>query len=89
MVPTPTSRRAAAQRLDLRNRGVTMVLNAMRHGAALYKMFTPSGTVWTLSNGCRVSTQVAAVVIVDPDIASVGDGLFDDGSTQTYRYVSN
>jgi hypothetical protein len=88
-IPRFTSHRATAQRLDRRNRGVTVVLNAMRHGSALHKMFTPSGTVWTLTNGCRVNSSVAAVVIVNPNIVSVGDGLFGDASTQTYRFISD
>jgi hypothetical protein len=88
-ISTPASLRTTAQHLDRRNRGVTAALNAMRRGAALYKMFTPNGTVWTLSNGCRVSPTIAAVVIVNPNIVSVGDGLFNDGSAQTYRYVSD
>jgi len=88
-IPTPTSRRAVAQRRDRHNRGAAIVLNAMRHGSALHKMFTPSGTVWTLTNGCRVSPSIAAVVIANPIVASVGDSLFNDGSSQTYRFVSN
>jgi hypothetical protein len=37
IIPTPASLRATAQRLDRRDRGVTVVLNAMRHGAALHR----------------------------------------------------
>jgi hypothetical protein len=34
--------------------------------------------IWWLTNGSRVSFEVTKLVIVNPDITSVGDSLFRD-----------
>jgi hypothetical protein len=43
--------------------------------------------IWWLTNGSRVSSEVSKLVIVNPDITSVGDSLFRNAPGQTYRSV--
>jgi hypothetical protein len=43
--------------------------------------------IWWLTNGSRVSSEVAKLVIFNPDITSVSDSLFRNAPGQTYRSV--
>jgi hypothetical protein len=42
---------------------------------------------WMLSDGQRISSEVARLVINDHRVVSVGDSLFQGMTGQTYRYV--
>jgi hypothetical protein len=84
MTHTIASRRRVARHLDQLN----AVLEAMKGGAALHF----NGTEWFFSNGCVVDVAIAQAVIrhasvVGVGVVNVGDALFGDIATQTYRYV--
>jgi len=85
-IPTPTSLRRQAARIDRRRHAADWVDIAMRNGGlALHLSYGPSGASWRLSNGKSVSPEIAKIVIADPDVVSVGDALFRDTPAQTFR----
>jgi hypothetical protein len=43
--------------------------------------------MWRLSDGTCVSSEIAKTVILDPDVVSVGDALFQDMPVQTFCFV--
>jgi hypothetical protein len=43
--------------------------------------------LWWLTDGRAVSPEIAKLVIVDADVGSVGDALFQDMPTQTFRFI--
>jgi hypothetical protein len=45
------------------------------------------GAHWFLSNGENVDTEIAELVIKDPRVAAVGDGVFEGEPGQTWRYA--
>jgi hypothetical protein len=65
------------------------VLTQMRdRGAALHRHHDRRrGPVWTLANGREVEDHVAAQVVKNPSVIGVGDALFKDVPSQTYRWV--
>ena len=66
----------------------TMVLNRMRSGQALHMQYTKYGPRWYLSGGMEVEPDVAECVIELPAVVGVGDALFADAHTQTYRFTN-
>ena len=42
-----------------------------------------------MSNGRYVNDAVARIVITDKGVVGVGDTLFADGTSQTWRFVEN
>jgi hypothetical protein len=54
-------------------------------GLALHCSYERSGVVWSLSNG--KSPKIANLVIINPDVVSVGDALFQDMPAQMFRFV--
>jgi hypothetical protein len=58
----------------------------MRAGAALHLTYG-SQTPWTLSNGMAVTNAVARVLVASPNVVGVGDTLFGEGPSQTFRWV--
>ncbi len=40
-----------------------------------------------MSNGRYVNAAVARIVIADKHVVGVGDTLFEDGPSQTWRFV--
>jgi hypothetical protein len=86
---TPSTLRNNSRRLDRLNAGVAAVLHAMRAGATLHLEFYETGPKWRTSNGRYVTDAVARVVISHEHIVGVGDTLFPDGTSQTFRFVEN
>jgi hypothetical protein len=87
-VPTITSLRQQQRRVDRRRLSADRVIAAMRNdGFALHCSFERSGDMWWLSNGTRVSPEVAKLLVINSNIVSVGDALFCNASGQTYRFV--
>jgi hypothetical protein len=66
-----------------------MVLHAMRNGATLHLEFYETGPRWRMSNGRYVNAAVARIVITNKNVVGVGDTLFADGTSQTWRFVEN
>jgi hypothetical protein len=86
-IHTPSTLRNSSRRLDRRNAGVAIVLRAMRAGASLQLEFHPTGSRWRVSNGRYVNDEVARIVIADKQVIGVGDTLFPEGLSQTFRFV--
>jgi ABC-type taurine transport system ATPase subunit len=77
-----------AKRLDRVNLGVAGVLKAMqRDGCALHCELAETGQLWWLSNGQRVRSNVARIVVINPNIVNVDTALFAGAPAQTYRWV--
>jgi hypothetical protein len=92
-IHTPNSRRTAARRLDRAahqlehaRREAVAVVAEMRRGATLYLHCGPRSS-WALSTGRTITSAVALLAINDPHVIGVGDALFTDTPSQTYRYV--
>ena len=85
-IPTVISLRAKHRQLDRRRRGAARVITEMSRGASLHLAFTRHGSDFTLSNGTRVTPEVALLVVNDVRVVSVNDGLFP-ATPQTWRYV--
>ena len=85
-IPTAAGLRRMHRRLDRRQFRAAAVLAAMRDGRSLHRMYTRHGPAWALSNGTPVNDNVARLVIANPDVVGVGDGLFAN-SSQTFRYA--
>jgi hypothetical protein len=87
-IPTVQSLRRQAARIDRHHHAAARVVAAMRRdGLALHLSYEPSGAVWRLSDGTCVSSEIAKTVILDPDVVSVGDALFQDMPVQTFCFV--
>jgi hypothetical protein len=76
-----------ARKLDRLNTRAAQVIDAMRGGTALQLEFRYGAQRWRLSNGCEVRPEVARLVIQNPNVAGVGDALFANLMSQTFRYV--
>jgi hypothetical protein len=94
-IPTVASLRAAARRLDRRNRRldrdhqlVEEVLDALCTGQSLHLSFAGRASVWRLSGGAAVDSKTAKAVIANQHVVAVGDALFSDCLSQTYRHTS-
>jgi hypothetical protein len=60
----------------------------MRYGGAkLHLHYEHSRPIWGLSTGEFVPADVAALVISNPAVVSVGDSLFRDLPGQTWRWI--
>ena len=89
-IPTVASIRRVRRRIDRRRRSADRIIAAMRdEGAALHCSFENRGLAWWLSDGARVPGEVAQLVVINVDIASVGDALFENTTAQTYRFTSS
>ena len=82
-VPTPSTLRNSSRRLDRLNRGVAIVLNAMRNGASLHLEFFQQGPKWRTSDGRYVTDAVARIVISHANVVGVSDSLFMSTLSQT------
>jgi hypothetical protein len=76
-----------ARKLDRLNTRTTQVIDTMRRGAALQLEFRYGAQRWRLTNGREVHPEVARMVIRNPNIVGVGDALFANLMSQTFRYV--
>jgi hypothetical protein len=77
------------RRLDRRVNSANFVIACMRDGATLHLAFQRGGPVWSLSDGRRITDDVARVVIADHRVVGVGDCLLKNLPSQTYRYVAD
>jgi hypothetical protein len=62
------------------------VLADMRAGATLHLQHAKAGPQWALSNGRRVANDIAQLVIASASVVGVGDSLFNDAASQTWRW---
>jgi len=85
-IPTPAALQAKRRQLDRRRHGAARVITAMSRGASLHLTYSKDGSDFTLSNGMRVTPEVALLVVNDVRVVSVNDGLFP-ATPQTWRYV--
>jgi hypothetical protein len=61
----------------------------LREGVSLNLSFERGMHRWRLSNGTPVSDDVAKIVVADHRVTGVGDALFQNLPSQTYRYVES
>jgi hypothetical protein len=61
------------------------VITAMSRGAFLYLTHTKRGAQYTLSNGTRITSEIAELVVRDVCVHGVGDGLFQT-THQAWKY---
>jgi hypothetical protein len=88
-VQTPGQLQRKHRRLDRRTLSAEAVVNRMFEGECLHFYHDRRrGPVWWLSAiAPEVPDAVAQLVIQRDDIVAVGDTLFADGFSQTYRYL--
>jgi hypothetical protein len=80
--------RTRTKRLDRINKAAADVLAAMRDvGLTLHPQLGRSGANWRLSDGRAVTVEVAHIVIESPCVIGVGDSLFQNALSQTYRWL--
>jgi hypothetical protein len=85
-IHTVTSLKASRRRLDRRRSGAAHVITKMMRGAALHLTYSKSGSDFVLTDGTRVASDIATLVVNDLRIVCVNDGLFP-ATLQTWRYV--
>jgi hypothetical protein len=83
IIHTPATRRRIARHLDRLN----VALVAMKDGAALHLCLDRGAIRWWLSSGQSVDPAVAQALVRHTAVVGVGDALFGDVASQTYRYV--
>jgi hypothetical protein len=89
-IPTVTALQRQNNLVDRRRRAADRVIVAMRdESLALHCSHEKSGTRWWLSDGRPVQPEIAKLVTIDANITSVGDGLFRNMPSQTYRFISS
>jgi hypothetical protein len=86
-IRTAVQFRNQARKFDRRISGLATVLCALRGGQTLQLHHTSLSHEWRLSGGQRVSDATAKLAIQDHHVVGVGDTLFADTRSQTYRYV--
>jgi hypothetical protein len=62
------------------------VLGAMRRGECLILEHRWYGRCWCLSGGTHIDDDVAKIVVKNQHVAGVGDSLFKDTPSQTWRW---
>jgi predicted ABC-type transport system involved in lysophospholipase L1 biosynthesis ATPase subunit len=68
------------------SRAAAAVLTAMRNGQTLHLEFRQTGARWRLSGGEQINTDVARLVVINPDVIGDDDALFPGASTpQTFH----
>jgi hypothetical protein len=84
----PTSRRKATwPHASIHNREAENALAELRRGASLHLSYSPRQH-WRLSSGVFVTIEAAQIIIASPCVAAVGDCLFDQSLSQTWRYTT-
>jgi hypothetical protein len=86
-IPTVQSLRRQNARVDHHGHAADVVAAMHNDGLALHCSHERSGVVWSLSNGKSVSPKIANLVIINHDVVSVGDALFQDMPAQTFCFV--
>jgi hypothetical protein len=64
------------------------VIRTMRRGEALHLEYRRSGPAWRVSSGRHVADETARAVITNVNVVGVGDSLFGDALSQTWRYLT-
>jgi hypothetical protein len=68
--------------------GISKTLTMLQRGQALHLQFDHRrGHVWHLSDGTRIDAEIAQLLVARPDVVPVGDALFRNAPSQTYRYI--
>jgi hypothetical protein len=78
---------SGTRRLDAVNLNIAAALRAMRSGAALHFEYTRNGPRWLLSNGMKLTPEVARAIVSAPNVVVVDHALFKDTTAQTWRYA--
>jgi hypothetical protein len=68
---------------------VATVLTAMRRGECLILEHRWFGRSWCLSDGRAVDDEIAKVVVKNPHVVGVGDSLFKNTPSQTWRWAED
>jgi hypothetical protein len=82
-----TIRRARARASRCRN-GAARIITKMQHGATLHLCFMRGEATWSLSDGTRVTGDIAKIVTSNFNVVGVGDCLFPRAAdvSQTFRW---
>jgi hypothetical protein len=83
---TKTPRLSRGDRLKLKT---NTVLARMRAGECLILEHRWFGRCWSLTNGEPVDDEVAKAVVRSPRVVGVGDSLFKNCPSQTWRWVGD
>jgi len=87
-IQTVSTLKRRRSRLDRYRRSADQVIAVMRKDElALHCSHEPKGDRWWLSDGSGVSSETAKLVILNADIVSVGDALFNNTPGQIFRVV--
>jgi hypothetical protein len=86
-IHTPGSLARKARSLDRKIRDLEPALAELRRGAALHLSYSPQRQ-WRLSSGAFLTDEVARQLITRPEILAVGDCLFDQSLSQTWRHTT-
>lgn len=65
----------------------TTVLTAMQRGECLILEHRWFGRSWCLSGGRRVDDEIAKIVVKNRNVVGVGDALFKNTPSQTWRWA--
>jgi hypothetical protein len=63
-------------RAERHRKGAARIISEMRQGATLHQHFTNAGSVWTLSDGNKVNSDVAKNVTGNLNVVGMGACLF-------------
>ena len=88
-IPTLASLRRAHRRLNRRITTVGAALAAMRGGQCLHLQYQAGRPLWSLSGGQNVSAEVAGILTKNASVVPVGDALFADVPSQTWRFTND
>jgi hypothetical protein len=83
---TRTPRLSRGNRIKMK---VATVITAMQRGECLILEHRWFGRCWSLSGGRPVDDEVAKVVVRNSHIVGVGDSLFKNTPSQTWRWVGD
>jgi len=79
--------RPQTRRLDRVNVTLAGALKQMRKGAALHYQLTKSGPLWQLSNGTKLTPEIARSITADPNVVAVNHALFRGSPPQTWVFA--
>jgi hypothetical protein len=65
------------------------VLARMKQGQALHLENRWYGAAWCLTGGQYIQDEIAKVVICNANVAAVGEALFQNVPSQTFRWIKN
>lgn len=86
-IHTPGSLARKHHSLDRRTREVENALAELRRGASLHLSYSRRRH-WRMSSGVFVTDEVARSLITMPGIVAVGDCLFEQSLSQTWRFTT-